>query len=72
MEENVLAGGFGSAVLEFLNREKLHAAQIQCLGFPDAFVEQGSRSELLQLYKLTAQDAADVARTFLQDMNNRG
>lgn len=72
MEENVLAGGFGSAVLEFLNREKLTNAQIQCLGFPDTFVEQGARSELLRLYKLTEQDAADVVRTFLQDKNSRG
>jgi len=72
MEENVLAGGFGSAVLEFLNGEKLRAPQIQCLGFPDTFVEQGSRSELLQMYKLTEQDAAAVVRTFLQDKNNRG
>ena len=69
MEENVLAGGFGSAVLEFLNRENLTNVQIQCIGIPDTFVEQGSRGELLQAYKLTEKDAAGVARTFLQDKN---
>lgn len=72
MEENVLAGGFGSAVLEFLNRENLTDTQIQCIGIPDTFVEQGSRGQLLQAYKLTEKDAADMVRTFLQDKNSRG
>ena len=41
MEDNVLAGGFGSAVLEFLEtqREKVIVKRI---GWPDEFIEHGS------------------------------
>ncbi len=45
VEENVLAGGFGSAVLESAARRG-ETALIRCLGLPDAFVEQGTLEEL--------------------------
>jgi len=47
VEENALAGGFGSAVLEFLNEEAvLKDKNIKCLGIPDEFVEHGTQKEL--------------------------
>jgi 1-deoxy-D-xylulose-5-phosphate synthase len=45
VEENVAAGGFGSAVLESAARRG-ETACIRCLGLPDSFVEQGSPEEL--------------------------
>lgn len=72
LEENVLAGGFGSAVLEFLNRRQLTKVQVECFGLPDAFIEQGTRSELLELCNLTEQAAADAVRAFIKGRNNRG
>jgi len=47
VEENALAGGFGSAVLEFLNGAGLlDGRKVQCLGIPDAFIEHGAQKEL--------------------------
>ena len=46
IEDNVIAGGAGSAVAEWLNRQQLSVALIQ-LGLPDHFIEQGTRAELL-------------------------
>jgi 1-deoxy-D-xylulose-5-phosphate synthase len=45
VEENVLAGGFGSAILEAasVRRENI---TVRCLGLPDSFVEQGTLGEL--------------------------
>ena len=41
IEDNVVSGGFGSAVLETLNRENLNT-QVVNLGWPDQFIPHGS------------------------------
>jgi 1-deoxy-D-xylulose-5-phosphate synthase len=46
VEENVVAGGAGSAVTEFLARNQVLLPVLN-LGLPDHFVEQGSREECL-------------------------
>jgi 1-deoxy-D-xylulose-5-phosphate synthase len=46
LEDNVVQGGAGSAVSEFLAREGL-AIPVLHLGLPDAFLEHASREELL-------------------------
>ncbi len=46
LEENVVAGGAGSAVAELLAAEGIQAPLLQ-LGLPDAFVEHGKPAELL-------------------------
>jgi 1-deoxy-D-xylulose-5-phosphate synthase len=46
LEENVVAGGAGSAVLEFLQRIECGIPVLQ-LGVPDGFVEHGSREDNL-------------------------
>lgn len=47
VEENALAGGFGSAVLELLaDRDALSTLRVKRLGVPDRFVEHGSQKEL--------------------------
>ena len=51
-EEGCLSGGFGAAVLEWAARFRLtqpgaRQSEIACIGIPDRFVEQGSRSILL-------------------------
>ncbi|MFQ5862781.1 MAG: 1-deoxy-D-xylulose-5-phosphate synthase [Candidatus Brocadiales bacterium] len=48
VEDHVLAGGFGSAVLEMLSEEGVDLRKVRRLGIPDKFIEQGSRSELLR------------------------
>jgi len=55
VEENVLSGGFGSAVLEFAARvPREHRASVETIALPDKFVEHGSRAELRIRYGLTS------------------
>lgn len=65
VEENVLQGGFGSAVLELLNEAGL-ACPVLRLGLPDCFVEQGSQEQLRARYGLDAPGLASRLRSFLQ------
>ncbi|MEQ1484058.1 1-deoxy-D-xylulose-5-phosphate synthase [Methyloglobulus sp.] len=48
IEENVVCGGAGSAVNNFLHKNKLLRHTLN-IGLPDSFVEQGTREELLSL-----------------------
>lgn len=57
-EEHVLAGGFGSAVLEMFQRRGLAGVHLDRAGFPDQFVDQGSRPALLAQYDLDAEGLA--------------
>ena len=61
VEENTLAGGFGSAVLELLAGRGL-TLPVRRLGIEDRFVEQGPRELLLSIYGL---DAAGIFREAL-------
>jgi len=54
VEENVLAGGAGSAVNDFLQAQKILMPVLN-IGLPDCFVEQGTREELLALCGLDTQ-----------------
>ena len=46
VEEAVLAGGFGSAVIEYAN-DQSYSASIKRMGIPDHFIEHGEVDELL-------------------------
>jgi 1-deoxy-D-xylulose-5-phosphate synthase len=63
LEEGSLAGGFGSAVLEWAAEQrrrdpKIKQAQIFCQGVPDHFVEHGARATLLDLNGLSPKKIA--------------
>ena len=62
VEENALAGGFGSAVLEAANAAGLRTDQVRTLGIPDRFIEHGDREELLAELGLDAEGLAATAR----------
>jgi 1-deoxy-D-xylulose-5-phosphate synthase len=47
VEENVLAGGAGSAIGEFLATQGIAMSTLN-LGIPDRFIEHGSREDCLQ------------------------
>jgi 1-deoxy-D-xylulose-5-phosphate synthase len=55
VEDHVLAGGFGSAVMEFLQTEGMHHIKVESMGFPDRFIEHGTQTRLFQEYGLTAE-----------------
>jgi 1-deoxy-D-xylulose-5-phosphate synthase len=50
VEENVLQGGFGSAVLELLSEKNITGVRIKRLGIPDEFVEHATQAQLRQKY----------------------
>ncbi|MFH1113600.1 MAG: 1-deoxy-D-xylulose-5-phosphate synthase [Pseudomonadota bacterium] len=54
VEEGVLAGGFGSAVLELLGDEGIEDVKITRMGIPDRFIEHGTRKELMDDLGLNA------------------
>jgi 1-deoxy-D-xylulose-5-phosphate synthase len=66
VEENVVAGGFGSAVSEVLGRLGLEHVAVRRLGVPDALVEHASAAQQRQLCGLTAVDIASEARALVR------
>jgi 1-deoxy-D-xylulose-5-phosphate synthase len=67
MEDHVLAGGFGSAVMETLNALELQVPVVR-VGWPDAFIEHGKVESLKEKYGLTAEAALEKAKPFLSKM----
>ena len=59
VEENVLSGGFGAAVLELLERARASDIKVKRLGIADEFVTHGKQDVLRSLYHL---DALGIAR----------
>jgi 1-deoxy-D-xylulose-5-phosphate synthase len=60
IEDGVLDGGFGSAVLELIERSAVKNMKVRRFGLPDKFIEHGRRSELFSKYNLTPQAICDV------------
>ena len=60
VEDGCLAGGFGSAVLEYLSSRK-HSMPVTCLGIEDAFISHGTPEEL---YREQGLDTDGLLRTF--------
>ena len=67
LEDHVLAGGFGSAVLECLNELALTVPVVR-VGWPDAFIEHGKPEALKEKYGLTAEGAMEKAAGFVRDL----
>jgi 1-deoxy-D-xylulose-5-phosphate synthase len=64
LEDHALAGGFGSAVLEELNRQGVSTPVLR-IGWPDQFIEHGKPEELRKKYGLTAEAALAKLRQHL-------
>jgi len=56
VEDGTIVGGFGSAVLEFMNTNNYHS-KIKMLGIPDNFIEHGTQQEL---YKECGYDSKSI------------
>jgi len=69
-EDHVLAGGFGSAVLETLNEQEVQVPVVR-VGWPDQFIEHGKVDALRLKYGLTAEAALEKARPYLAAMESR-
>jgi 1-deoxy-D-xylulose-5-phosphate synthase len=64
VEDNVIMGGAGSAVNEFVLSQKLEV-KIKNLGIPDSFVSHGGRDEILEDLGLSAEGILKNAEEFV-------
>jgi len=67
IEDNVIKGGFGSSVLELLNKNNFKV-KTGIFGFPDIPILQGTRSELHKKYGL---DAETISHGILRLLKNK-
>ncbi len=65
VEENVLAGGFGSAILELLNRAGLKNVIVRMIGIDDIFLEHGPQSVLRKVHGIDEDGIYNVCRSII-------
>jgi len=56
IEDSVITGGFGSAILEFASTNNYHSNTVKRLGIPDKFIEHGKTSKLFESINLSEND----------------
>lgn len=64
VEDATVVGGFGSAILEFMNENGYHAS-VSILGIPDSIIEHGSIKELHHECMYDAQAIAAAVKTLM-------
>jgi len=62
IEDGVIQGGFGSAVLEFMS-DNNYSVQVKRLGIPDSFIEHGTPDEL---YAMLGLDVDGITRSIAE------
>lgn len=70
LEDHVLMGGFGSAVLEALSDMGVRTP-VERIGWPDNFIEHGKPDPLRTKYGLTAEAALEKLRPYLAPVSVR-
>ncbi len=55
LEDNVRIGGFGSQVLDMLNKNSINDKDVKIFAFPDEFVEHGETETLFKEHNLDAE-----------------
>ena len=70
VENGVIKGGLGSAVLEYLSDHD-HATRVRRIGVPDTFVEHGSIPELYHLCGMDAASVAEVLHSEYEKLNTK-
>ncbi|ANU15441.1 1-deoxy-D-xylulose-5-phosphate synthase [Planococcus halocryophilus] len=72
IEEAVLQGGFGSAVLEFAQEQQYRGSVIDRLGIPDHFIEHGDVAELMDEIHLNSDEVVRVIKERTQSKKQAG
>jgi 1-deoxy-D-xylulose-5-phosphate synthase len=67
VEENVLQGGFGSAVLELFQERGLGSVQVRRLGIPDTFLEHGPQALLREKYGIDENGIMNGVRKMFEE-----
>jgi 1-deoxy-D-xylulose-5-phosphate synthase len=65
IEEHALFGGFGSAVLECLDKNGVNGIKTHRIGLPDAYIEHGTQQVLRQKYGLDADGIYASVKAFV-------
>jgi 1-deoxy-D-xylulose-5-phosphate synthase len=65
LEENMLQGGFGTAVLELLEEQGVQARVLR-IGYPDQYIEQGEQHELRAMHGLDKDGIVKTVRMFFK------
>jgi 1-deoxy-D-xylulose-5-phosphate synthase len=65
VEENVLMGGFGSAMLELLVEKGIGDAIVKRLGIKDEFVEHASQGELRKMHGIDEEGIMEAAHRMM-------
>ena len=65
VEDHVIRGGFGSALVEFLADDGITGVEVKRLGVPDRFIPHGTQDELK---KICGFDKDAIAQAALQMM----
>ncbi|MDY6854250.1 MAG: 1-deoxy-D-xylulose-5-phosphate synthase [Thermodesulfobacteriota bacterium] len=65
IEENVLDGGFGSAILEMFEKHGLFNLKIKRMGIPDTFVQHGPQNTLRSKYGLNERGIITAVKEML-------
>lgn len=69
VEDGAIMGGFGSAILEFMN-EHGYKAEVRILGIPDHYIEHGTPTQLYEEIGLNPHQIADEIRNMAKvDVN---
>ncbi|MHB8173481.1 MAG: transketolase C-terminal domain-containing protein, partial [Nitrospirota bacterium] len=67
VEENALAGGFGSAVLEVLEEAGISNVPVKRIGVPDVYVMQGTQAQIRRRLGLDAEGILEAAEAFVSE-----
>jgi 1-deoxy-D-xylulose-5-phosphate synthase len=67
VEENALLGGFGSAVIELLEKKNIRNIKVRRLGIPDKFIEHGSQEILKEQISLNKRGIYQAAKELLSE-----
>jgi 1-deoxy-D-xylulose-5-phosphate synthase len=68
VEDGIIAGGFGSAVCEYLQNNLIHPAPVKILGIPDKFLKHGKRDKLLAQCGLSPQGICRSVKEFYTEL----
>ncbi|MFQ5933777.1 MAG: 1-deoxy-D-xylulose-5-phosphate synthase [Dehalococcoidia bacterium] len=68
LEEHMIMGGFGSAVVELVERAMPKGAKVSVLGVPDQIIEHGPRAELRASVDLDVQGILRRVKTAFPDL----
>ncbi|HBI00508.1 transketolase C-terminal domain-containing protein, partial [uncultured Flavobacterium sp.] len=63
IEDGTIIGGFGSAIAEFKSKYN-YKNNVQILGIPDEFIEQGTVEELQRYSEINVKSLVSILSTY--------